>query len=83
MKIKTRNELASILTDGWKNELVVNINDISFLTDETKICFGKNTDKTLNNFIKIYTNDGSFICGIIITNIVSISTTQTYKVALC
>lgn len=83
MKIKTREELVTILTDGWKNEVSVNINKISFLTNETKIYFDKTVDKTPNNFIEIYTNDGSFICGIIATNIETVFTNQTYEVVLC
>ena len=83
MKIKTREELVAILTDGWKNEIIVNINKVSFLTNETKIYFDKTVDNIPNNFIKIYTNDGTFICGIIASNIISVFTNQTYEVALC
>ena len=82
MTIKTREKLVAILTDGWKNEVVVNINEISFLTNETKIYFDKTTDETPNNFIKIYSNDGAFICGIISSHIKSISTDHSYKVIL-
>ena len=83
MTIKTREELVAILTDGWKNEVAVNINKISFLTNETKIYFNKTIDNIPNNFIKIYNNDGTFICGIIASNIISVFTSQTYEVALC
>lgn len=83
MTIKTREELVAILTDGWKNEVAVNINKVSFLTNETKIYFEKTVDNISNNFIKIYTNDGTFICGIIASNIISVFTSQTYEVALC
>lgn len=83
MTIKTREELTAILTDGWKNEVAVNINKISFFTSETKIYFDKTVDNIPNNFIKIYTNDGTFICGIIASNIISVFTSQTYEVALC
>lgn len=83
MTIKTREELVAILTDGWKNEVAVNINKVSFLTNETKIYFDKTVDNITNNFIKIYTNDGTFICGIIASNIISVFTNQTYEVALC
>lgn len=83
MTIKTREELVAILTDGWKNEVAVNINKVSFLTNETKIYFDKTVDNIPNNFIKIYTNDGTFICGIIASNIISVFTSQTYEVALC
>lgn len=83
MTIKTREELAAILKDGWKNEVVVNINIVSFLTNETKIYFYKTVDNIPNNFIKICTNDGTFICGIIASEIKSVFTNQTYEVALC
>lgn len=83
MTIKTREELVAILTDGWKNEVAVNINKVSFLTNETKIYFDKTVDNIPYNFIKIYTNDGTFICGIIASNIISVFTNQTYEVALC
>ena len=33
MKIKTRKDLVRILTEGWKNEVSVNINEITFLTN--------------------------------------------------
>lgn len=78
MTIKTRKELVAILTDGWKNEVVVNINKVSFLTNETKIYFSKTVDDIPNNFIKIYNNDGTFISGII-----SVFTGQSYEVAIC
>lgn len=83
MTIKTRKELVAILTDGWKNEVAVNINNVSFLTNETKIYFSKTVDDIPNNFIKIYSNDGTFISGIIASNIISVFTGQTYEVALC
>ena len=83
MTIKTREELVAILTDGWKNEVAVNINKVSFLTNETKIYFDKTVDDIPNNFIKIYNNDGTFICGIITSNVISVFTSQTYEVALC
>lgn len=83
MIIKTRKDLVRILTEGWKNEISVNINNISFLTDETKLYFDSTTDKTPNNFIKIYSNDDSFISGIIATNIVSLFTNHRYEVVLC
>ena len=83
MTIKTREELVAILTDGWKNEVAVNINKVSFLTNETKIYFDKTVDDIPNNFIKIYNNDGTFICGIIASNVISVFTSQTYEVALC
>lgn len=83
MKIKTRKDLVRILTEGWKNEVSVNINGISFLTNETKLYFDSTTDKTPNNFIKIHSNDGTFIGGIIATNIVSIFTSHSYEVVLC
>ena len=82
MTIKTRKELVAILTDGWKNEVSVNINKVSFLTNETKIYFDKTVDNTPNNFIKIYTNDGTFIGGIIASNITSVFTNESYEVVL-
>lgn len=82
MKIKTRKELVAILTEGWKNEVSVNINGIAFLTNETKLYFNSTVDKTPDNFIKIHSNDGTFISGIIATNITSIFTDQTYEVVL-
>lgn len=83
MKIKTRNELVEILTEGWKNEIFVNINNITFLTDETKIYFDKTVNTIQNNFIKICNNDGTFVCGIIASNIKGVFIGQFYEVALC
>ena len=82
MTIKTREELVAILSDGWKNEAAVNINKVSFLTSETKIYFDKTVDSISNNFIKICSNDGAFICGIIASNIISVFTNRTYEVIL-
>lgn len=83
MKIKTRKDLVRILTKGWENEVSVNINGVAFLTNETKLYFVNTIDKTPKNFIKICSNDGTFIGGIIATNIVSIFTDHSYEVVLC
>lgn len=81
MKIKTRKDLVRILTEGWKNEVSVNINEIAFLTNMTKISITSTSDGTENNYIAVTDNEGALMCGTLAKNITSIFTNDYYKVS--